>query len=268
LVLKRRAADMKLLDGKRGLVFGVVNERSIAWHIARNAAVYGATCGFSYLPGDKMERRVAKALEDGGFENPWLQPCDVSSDPDLDRLFEAYAAEFRTLDFVVHSVAYADREYLQPGTFADTPRTVFAQALDISAYSLVAIARRAKPLMTSGGSILALSYYGAEKAASGYNVMGVAKSALESCVRYLAAELGPASIRVNSLSAGPCRTLSAMAVGGIDGILEKVAAAAPLRRNIETDEVGKAAVYLLSDLSSGVTGETHHVDAGYNAIVT
>jgi enoyl-[acyl-carrier protein] reductase I len=259
---------MKLLEGKRGLVFGVANERSIAWHIARNAAEHGATCGFPYLPGEKMERRVAKALEDGGFAQPWLYPCDVSSDADLDRLFAAFAADFATLDFVVHSVAYADRAYLQPGTFADTPREVFAQALDISAYSLVAIARRAKPLMKNGGSILALSYYGAEKAAPGYNVMGVAKSALESCVRYLAADLGALGIRVNSLSAGPCRTLSAMAVGGFDQILDKVAESAPLRRNIETDEVGKAAVYLLSALSSGVTGETHHVDAGYNAIVT
>jgi len=259
---------MKLLEGKRGLVFGVANDRSLAWHIARNAAAHGASLGFPYLPGEKMERRVGKALEDGGFEGPWLQPCDVSSDADLDRLFDTFAAQFRTLDFVVHSVAYADREYLRPGTFVDTPRTVFAQALDISAYSLVAIARRAKPLMAGGGSILALSYYGAEKAALGYNVMGVAKSALESCVRYLAAELGPVGIRVNSLSAGPCRTLSAMAVGGIDSILNRVAAASPLRRNIEPDEVGKVAVYLLSDLASGVTGETHHVDAGYNAIVT
>lgn len=259
---------MKLLEGKRGLVFGVANERSIAWHIARNAAEHGATCGFPYLPGEKMERRVEKAIEDGGFAQPWIRPCDVSSDADLDRLFAEFASDFGTLDFVVHSVAYADREYLQPGTFADTPRNVFAQALDISAYSLVAVARRAKPLMTNGGSILALSYYGAEKAALGYNVMGVAKSALESCVRYLAADLGALGIRVNSLSAGPCRTLSAMVVGGFDQILDKVAESAPLRRNIETDEVGKAAVYLLSDLSSGVTGETHHVDAGYNAIVT
>jgi len=259
---------MNLLEGKRGLIFGVANDRSLAWHIARNAAAHGASLGFPYLPGEKMERRVAKALEEGGFIEPWLWACDVSNDSDLDGLFAAYAKRFGGLDFVVHSVAYADRAYLQPGTFADTPRAAFAQALDISAYSLVAIARRAKPLMTDGGAILALSYYGAEKAALGYNVMGVAKSALESCVRYLAAELGPAGIRVNSLSAGPCRTLSAMAVGGIDSILGKVAATSPLRRNIEPDEVGKAAVYLLSDLASGVTGETHHVDAGYNAIVT
>jgi enoyl-[acyl-carrier protein] reductase I len=215
-----------------------------------------------------MERRVKKTLEDGGAADAWVHPCDVASDEDLDRLFGAAAARFGRLDFLVHSIAYADREYLQPGRFADTPRDVFTQALDISVYSLLAVARRARPLMTEGGSILTISYYGAEKAAVGYNVMGVAKAALESAARYLAAELGPARIRVNSLSAGPCRTLSAMAVGGIDDILAKVEASAPLRRNIETDEVGRAAVYLLSELSSGVTGETHHVDAGYSAVVT
>jgi len=259
---------MGLLAQKTGLVFGVANERSIAWHIARNAIAQGAVCGFPYLPGEKMERRVKKTLEDGGAADAWIHPCDVASDESLDRLFDAARARFGGLDFVVHSVAYADREYLQPGRFADTPRAAFTQALDISVYSLVAIAGRARALMPGGGSVLTLSYYGAEKAVPGYNVMGVAKAALESTVRYLAAELGPAGIRVNSLSAGPCRTLSAMAVGGIDDILSKVETTAPLRRNIETDEVGKSAVYLLSDLASGVTGETHHVDSGYNAIVT
>lgn len=259
---------MDLLANKVGLVFGIANERSIAWHIARNLTANGATCGFPYLPGEKMERRVRKALADAGLSDAWAVPCDVSSDEDLDRCFSLAAERFGRLDFVVHSVAYADREYLQPGKFAETPRAAFAQALDISVYSLIAIAHRARALMPAGGSILTLSYYGAEKAAPGYNVMGVAKAALEAAARYLAAELGSQGIRVNSLSAGPCRTLSAMAVGGIDEILTQVEAVAPLRRNIETDEVGKAAAYLLSDLSSGVTGETHHVDAGYNAIVT
>jgi enoyl-[acyl-carrier protein] reductase I len=258
---------MNLLEGKTGLIFGVANERSIATHIARNVGQQGGTCGFAYLPGEKMERRLVKALEEAGFSDPWRFPCDVTRDEDLDRLLEEVERDFDRLDFVVHSIAYADREYLRPGTFASTPRSTFAQALDISAYTLIAIADRAAPLMPAGGSILALTYYGAEKAAPGYNVMGVAKSALESAARYLAAELGEKGIRVNSLSAGPCRTLSSMAVGGIDDMLAKVEAVAPLRRNIETDEVGKAAVYLLSDLSSGVTGETHHVDAGYNAIV-
>jgi enoyl-[acyl-carrier protein] reductase I len=246
---------MNLLEGKTGLIFGVANERSIATHIARNVARHGGRCGFAYLPGEKMERRVVKALEEAGFSDPWRFPCDVSRDEDLEQLFHEVERDFGHLDFVVHSIAYADREYLKPGNFAATPRNVFAQALDISAYTLIAISHRAAPLMPNGGS-------------SGYNIMGVAKSALESATRYLAAELGERAIRVNALSAGPCRTLSAMAVGGIDDILTKVEATAPLRRNIETDEVGKAAVYLLSDLSSGVTGETHHVDAGYNAIVS
>lgn len=259
---------MGILDGKRGLIFGVANERSIAWHIAQHAVEQGAECAFSFLPGEKMEARVRKTLSKGELDDAWTFPCDVSSDEDLDQLFDTLQGHFATLDFVVHSVAYADREYLKPGTFTATPRAVFAQSLDISAYTLIAIANRAKPLMARGGSILGLSYYGAEKAAIGYNVMGVAKSALESTARYLAAELGEYGIRVNCLSAGPCRTLSAMAVGGIETILKKVEAMAPLRRNIETSEVGKAAVYLLSDLSSGVTGETHHVDAGYNAVVT
>jgi enoyl-[acyl-carrier protein] reductase I len=259
---------MGILDGKKGLIFGVANERSIAWHIAQHAVEQGAECAFSYLPGEKMEARVRKSLSNGGLGEAWAFPCDLSSDEDLDQLFSAVGDHFPVIDFVVHSVAYANREYLQPGTFTATPRSVFAQALDISTYTLIAIANRAAPLMTSGGSVLALSYYGAEKAASGYNVMGVAKAALESTARYLAAELGEKGIRVNSLSAGPCRTLSAMAVGGIDALLKKVEATAPLRRNIETSEVGKSAVYLLSDLSSGVTGETHHVDAGYSAIVS
>jgi enoyl-[acyl-carrier protein] reductase I len=257
---------MGLVEGKTGLIFGVANERSIAWHIAENAMAHGATCAFSHLPGEKMERRVRRTLETGGCGDAWLRPCDVASDDDLDTLFALVAQDFGVLDFVVHSVAYADRDYLKAGVFAETPRDVFAQALDISAYTLIAIARRTSDLMPNGGSILALSYYGAEKATPGYNVMGVAKSALESTARYLAAELGESGIRVNCLSAGPCRTLSAMAVGGVERMLERVKTSAPLRRNIETDEVGKAAVYLLSDLSSGVTGETHHVDAGYNAV--
>jgi len=257
---------MGLLEGKKGLILGVANERSIAWHIARNIAAHGGVCGFSHLPGEKMEKRVRRTLANGGMQDAWLFPCDASDDTDLDRLFAAWSKSCGSLDFLVHSIAFADREYLKDGMFVETPRDVFAQAMDISAYTLVAVARRARDLMPEGGSIITLSYYGAEKAMPGYNVMGVAKSALESAARYLAADLGPAGIRVNSLSAGPCRTLSAMAVGGLDTILDRVEESAPLRRNIETDEVGKAAVYLLSDLSSGITGETHHVDSGYNAV--
>jgi enoyl-[acyl-carrier protein] reductase I len=263
----KEARTVGLLEGKTGLIFGVANERSIAWHIARNAVAHGAVCGFTHLPGEKMEARAKKALRSLGEDSPWTFPCDAASDADLDALFDAAKAGFGSIDFLVHSIAYADREYLKVGAFSSTPRAVFRQALDVSAYTLIAIADRARVLMPAGGSILALSYYGAEKAAPGYNVMGVAKAALEASVRYLAAELGEAGIRVNALSAGPCRTLSAMAVGGIDVMLDKMERSSPLRRNVETDEVGKAAVYLLSDLSSAVTGETHHVDAGYNAVV-
>ena len=257
---------MGLLDGHKGIVFGVANDHSIAWHIARNLIIQGATCGFSHFPGEKMERRARKTVEAGGVVEPWLFPCDVSRDEDLDALFAAVEKQFGTIDFLVHSVAYADREYLQIGKFCDTPRGVFAQALDISAYTLIAVASRARRLMPRGGSILTLSYYGAEKVIPGYNVMGVAKAALEACTRYLAGELGAANIRVNSLSAGPCRTLSAMAVGGIDDMFDWVERKAPLKRNIDPDEVGKTAVYLVSDLSSGVTGENLYVDAGYNII--
>lgn len=257
---------MGLLDGKTGVIFGVANERSIAWHIAKRAIEEGGRCAFSFLPGEKMERRVRKTLKDGGIDDPWLQPCDLSSDEEIERLFSALSDDFDKIDFVVHSVAYADRNYLKPGRFIETPREVFAQALEISAYTLIAIAARARHLMKEGGSILALTYYGAEKAMPGYNVMGVAKSALESAARYLALELGERGIRVNCLSAGPCRTLSATAVGNLDRIFDEMERRSPLRRNISTEEVGKAAVYLLSDLASAVTGETHHVDAGYNAV--
>ena len=257
---------MNLLEGRKGLVFGIANDRSIAYHISKCLTDAGARCGFPYLPGEKNERRVAKALEEGGFSDPWLIPCDVSNESDLDNVFAATRERFDAIDFIVHSLAYADRTYLKPGKFVETPREVFAQALDISAYSLVAMARRAKPMMPKGGSILAMTYLGGEKAVPGYNVMGVAKAALEACTRYLAAELGEVGIRVNTISAGPLRTLSSMAVGGIDEIFDWVPRKAPLRRNIDAAEVGKTAVYLVSDLSSGVTGENIYVDAGYNIV--
>lgn len=257
---------MGLLDGKKGLVFGVANERSIAWHIAKNLIDQGATCAFSHLPGEKMERRVRKTIEDGGVPNPWLYPCDVAKDEDLDKLFDAVKTQFDTISFVIHSIAFADREFLKIGKFTETPRHVFTQALDISAYTLMAVADRARKIMPTGGSIIALSYYGAEKVVPGYNVMGVAKAALETSMKYLAAELGRQNIRVNTISAGPCRTLSAMAVGGSDEMFDWVEKKAPLGRNIETDEVGKSAVFLASDLSTGITGENLYVDAGYNTI--
>jgi len=256
----------RLIENARGVVFGVANERSLAWQIARHLTAQGGVCGFAHLPGEQMARRVRQTAERGGIANPWLHPCDVSRDEDLDRLFEAAGGHFGELSFVVHSVAFADRDYLQLGKFADTPREVFHQSLDISAYSLIAVARRARRYMPRGGSIVALSYYGAEKVVPGYNVMGVAKAALEAASRYLAAELGPRKIRVNTISAGPCRTLSAMAVGRIEEMFDWVARKAPLQRNIDPEEVGRTAVYLVSDLSSGVTGENLHVDAGYHVV--
>lgn len=257
---------MGLLEGKKGLVFGVANDRSIAWHIADQLIRQGAVCGFPHLPGEKNERRTRKALEDGGLRDAWMAACDVSKDEDIDATFAAAREKFDALDFVVHSIAYADRTYLKMGSFIDTPRDAFAQALDISAYSLLAIARRAKDMMPAGGAIMTMTYYGGEKVIPGYNVMGVAKAALECAVRYLAADLGPKGIRVNAISAGALKTLSSMAVGGIDTMFEHTQAKAPLKRNITADEVGKTAVYLLSDLSSGVTGETLFVDSGFNIV--
>jgi enoyl-[acyl-carrier protein] reductase I len=260
---------MGLLDGKKGLILNIANDRSIASHIAHNAVKQGATCGFGFLPMDnaeKSERRVRRAMEDHGFSGSWLHPCDVSRDEDIEKFFAAAREQFGTIDFLVHSLAFADRTYLARGKFVQTPREVFRQALDISAYSLIALARAAAPMMPNGGSIIAMTYLGSERAVPGYNVMGVAKAALESSMRYLAAELGEKKIRVNTVSAGPVRTLSAMAVGGIDEMFEKVNQLSPLRRNIEADEVGKVALFLLSDLSSGVTGENIFVDSGINIV--
>lgn len=257
---------MGLLEGKKGLILNIANDRSIAWHIANNARKHGAQCGYGFLPLEKMERRVRKALEELGETDPWLHPCDVSKDADIEGFFRSAGEKFGTIDFLVHSLAFANKDYLAIGKFLSTPRDVFAQALDISAYSLIALARAALPLMSNGGSIIALTYLGSEKAVPGYNVMGVAKAALESASRYLALELGEKKIRVNTISAGPVRTLSAMAVGGIDEMFEHTERKAPLKRNIEADEVGKTAVYLLSDLSSGVTGENIYVDSGFNIV--
>ena len=257
---------MGLLEGKRGLILNIANDRSIAWHIAVNAIRHGATCGFGFLPVEKMERRVRKAMEEGGFADAWLAPCDVSRDEDIETFMSAAKAQFGTIDFLVHSLAFADRNFLKIGDFVSTPRDVFKQALDISAYSLLGLTRAAAPLMTNGGSVIALTYLGSEKVVPGYNVMGVAKAALESTARYLAYELGEKKIRVNTISAGPVRTLSAMAVGGIEEMFAHVEKKAPLKRNIDGDEVGRAAVFLLSDLSSGMTGENLYVDAGFNTV--
>ena len=253
-----------LMAGKRGLVVGVANDHSAAYAIADAILKQGGECLFTHLPGEKMERRVRKTVEGLGLTDPWMAPLDAGSDEDLDRVFAKVAADFGTIDFVVHSIAFADKDWLKAGMFTATPRKVFTQAMDISAYTYAAMANRAAPLMTAGGSMIALSYYGAEKAVPGYNVMGVAKAALEATMRYLAMELGQKNIRVNTISAGPMRTLSAMAVGGFSDILDWVEKKAPLRRNITSDDVGGTALWLLSDLSRGVTGQNVYVDSGYS----
>jgi len=255
---------MGILAGKRGLVVGIMNDRSAASGIAQSILQQGGECIYTHLPGEKNERRIRNALTELGVTEPWLQPMDASSDAQLDAAFARIAHDFGTIDFLVHSIAFADKDWLKQGLFTSTPRAVFTQAMDISAYTYAAMANRATPLMTQGGSMLALSYYGAEKAVPGYNVMGVAKAALEATNRYLAMELGEKNIRCNIISAGPMRTLSAMAVGGLSEILGWVEKKAPLRRNITTSDVGGTAAWLLSSLANGVTGETIYVDSGYS----
>ena len=257
---------MSLLEGKKGLVLNIANDRSIAYAIAKSAHDHGANVGIGALPNEKMMNRARKAMKEGGFEGNFLRGCDVTDDASLDSFFADAKSEFGKIDFLVHSLAFADKDYLKIGAFTSTPREVFKQALDISAYSLIELARRAEPLMSDGGSIVALTYLGSTMAVPGYNVMGVAKAALESTARYLALELGEKQIRVNTISAGPVRTLSAMAVGGIDEMFDHTEKKAPLRRNITAEEVGKCAVYLLSDLSSGTTGENVFVDSGFNIV--
>src|ERR1700722_11768325 len=211
---------MGLLDGKTGLIFNIANDRSIATHIAANCIKQGAKCGFGFLPMDnieKSERRVRRAMEENGFADAWLSPCDVGKDDSIQAFFTAAKEKFGKIDFVVHSLAFADRAYLKkdPGVFPTTPRAVFSQALDISAYSLIALTRAAADLMPDGGSIIALTYLGSEKVVPGYNIIGVAKAALESSARYLAFDLGNKKIRVNTISAGPIKTLAASVVGDL-----------------------------------------------------
>lgn len=252
----------ELLAGKKGVVFGVANERSIAWACAQACAAQGARLAFNYL-SDAQEKRVRKLLE--SMPDAVLFPCDVRNDTEITAFFDAAAHALGKLDFLIHSVAYAERDDLT-GRFITTPRDHFALALDISAYSLVALARAAEPHFNDNASIVAMTYYGAEKIVPKYNVMGVAKAALEASARYLAEDLGPRGIRVNCISAGPLRTLSSAAFPGFRTMLDITEKVAPLRRNITQDDVGNAAVYLLSDLSRGVTGEIHHVDSGYHAL--
>lgn len=255
---------MGIMDGKRGLVVGIANDHSYAYFIAESLLRHGAQCLFTHLPGEKMERRCAKAIDQLGVKDPWLASMDASSDEDLDRVFAKLAADVGSIDFLVHSIAFADKDWLKEGAFTATPRNVFTTALDISAYTYMAMANRAAGIMPNGGAMVSMSYYGAEKAVPGYNIMGVAKSALESATRYLAMELGPKNIRVNSISGGPLRTMSALAVGGFSEILGWVEKKAPLRRNVTGQDVGDTAAFLLSGLSSGLTGQVLHVDCGYS----
>lgn len=258
---------MGLLDGKVGLVVGVANERSYAWHIANEIVAHGGQCAYSHLPGEKNGRRTLRATEKIA-PDPVLYECDAGSDEAIEQLFKDYAKDHDRLDFLIHSIAYADRDWLQIGKFADTPRDAFLEAMNISAYTLLAMSAHARPLMAKngGGSIMAMSYYGAQKVILGYNVMAVAKSCLETSTRYLAAELGVDNIRVNTISGGYLRTLASSAVGGTDDLEERAAEVAPLRRTTAGSDVGKTAVYLASDLSSGVTGENLFVDCGVNII--
>jgi len=251
-----------MLEGKRGLVLGVANKRSIAWGIAQAVAGAGARLALTYQ-GERLEENVRDLA--ASLEDPLILPCDVSKDEDLGRLAADVAREFGSLDFVVHAVAYALREELD-GEFLNTSREGYRVAQDISSYSLTALAKSTVPLMSSGGSIITLSYLGGERVVPHYNVMGVAKAALEMSVRYLAADLGPKGIRVNAISAGPIKTLAASGVHGISRMLEYHREHAPLRKNTEQAEVGDVALFLVSPLSRGVTGEVIHVDGGFHVM--
>jgi len=250
------------MHGKRGLIMGLANERSLAWGIARALGAQGAELAFSYQ-GEALEKRVRPLAAELGSD--MLVDCDVSSMDALDATFDQLREKWGTIDFVVHAIGYSDKNELR-GKFVDTTMDNFLMTMNISVYSFVAVAQRAKALMTNGGSLLTLTYYGAEKVIPHYNVMGLAKSALETSVKYMAVDLGPEGIRVNAISAGPIQTLAARGIGDFNYILKWNQYNSPLRRNVTIEDVGGAGLYLLSDLSSGVTGEIHHVDAGYNVV--
>lgn len=250
----------EILSGKKGLVVGVANDRSIAWGIAQRAAAAGADLAFTYQ-GDALLKRVTPLADSIGSD--LLVPMDVTDEAQVDEAVGRVGEAFGKLDFLVHSVAFADREDLK-GRTVDTSRAGFLKAMEISVYSLIELARKCEPLMSDGGSILTMTYLGSVKAVPNYNVMGIAKAGLEASVRYLALDLGEKAIRVNAISAGPIKTLAASGVSGLRSMLTDMAERAPLRRNVDTDDVGCAALYLLSDLGKGVTGEIHYVDAGFN----
>ncbi|MAS32458.1 MAG: enoyl-[acyl-carrier-protein] reductase FabI [Anaerolineaceae bacterium] len=253
---------MGLMDGKVVLIFGVANKNSIAWGIAKRLHDEGATIALSYA-GDMLEKRVRPLAEE--IDCDFVEQCDVTDDSELDALFEKFEARYKRLDTLVHSVAFANRDDLG-GRFVDVSREGFKLALDISAYSLIAMAKRAEPLMADGGSILSMTYYASEKVMPKYHVMAVAKAALETITRYLANDLGPKNIRVNAISAGPIKTLAAAGVPGFRLMLKYSEKAAPLRKLVSQDDIGNTALWLASELGSAVTGEVVHVDAGYNIL--
>jgi enoyl-[acyl-carrier protein] reductase I len=251
-----------LMAGKRGLIMGLANDKSLAWGIAQALAGAGAELAFSFQ-GEALKKRVGPLAAQLGSD--FLIECDVSDMAELDTAFDQLKERWGTIDFLVHAIGFSDKNELR-GKFVDTSLDNFLLTMNISAYSFVAVTRRARAMMPEGGSVLTLSYYGAEKVIPHYNVMGVAKAALETSVKYLAMDLGPENIRVNAISAGPIKTLAASGIGDFRYILKWNEYNAPLRRNVTIDDVGGAALYLLSDLASGVTGEIHHVDAGYNVV--
>ena len=256
------SSENNYLKGKRGLIMGVANERSIAWGIAELAAKSGAELAFTFQ-GEALEKRVRPLAEKVGSKI--VVPCDVTDMASIDATFAAIEKEWGGLDFVVHAIAFSDKNELD-GLYLDTSRDNFLKTMDISVYSFTAVAQRAVPLMKNGGSLLTLSYYGAERVMPHYNVMGVAKAALEASVRYLAADVGGKNIRVNAISAGPIKTLAASGIGDFRYILKWNELNAPLKRNVTIEDVGRAGLFLLSDLGSGVTGEVMHVDAGYHTV--
>ena len=251
-----------LMAGKRGLVMGVANDRSIAWGIARAVAEHGAELAFTYQ-GEALEKRVRPLADSIGSD--LVLPCDVTDGDSMAAAFDAIEERWGGLDFAVHAIAYSDKDQLK-GRYVDTTRDNFQRTMDISCYSFTEMCRRAAAIMTNGGSLLTLTYYGAERVMPHYNVMGVAKAALEASVRYLAVDLGGQGIRVNAISAGPIKTLAASGIGDFRHILKWNELNSPLRRNVTTEEVGSTGLYLLSDLGSAVTGETHHVDSGYHVV--
>ncbi|MCX7566165.1 enoyl-ACP reductase FabI [Sulfitobacter sp. F26169L] len=251
-----------LMAGKRGLIMGLANDKSIAWGIAKQLADAGADLAFSFQ-GDALKKRVDPLAAQLGSD--LVLPCDVGDEASIDALFEGLAARWDTLDFIVHAIGFSDKNELR-GRYVDTSRANFAMSMDISVYSFTSVVQRAEKMMKNGGSCLTLTYYGAEKVMPHYNVMGVAKAALEASVKYLAEDLGKDGIRVNAISAGPIKTLAASGIGDFRYIMKWNEYNSPLRRNVTIDEVGKSALYLLSDLGSGTTGENLHVDAGYHVV--